>query len=94
VSVDPRGDTPAAARRFLRRHGLGGGVHYLVGSERELRPVWTAWQVAGDGAGGPADHSLATWLVDARGRLRAVYAGEVPRSSDLVHDLGALTNDG
>jgi protein SCO1/2 len=85
VSVDPRGDTPGAARAFLRRHGLPHTVHYLVGSARDLRPVWRDWMVAGGGR-----HSLATWVVDARGRRRAIYASDVPAASDLTHDLAAL----
>jgi protein SCO1/2 len=90
VSVDPRGDSASAARAFLRRHGLPGTAHYLVGSASELRPVWRDWLVAGRDAHAPVTHSLTTWLVDARGRLRAVYAGDVPSAADLTHDLAAL----
>jgi hypothetical protein len=49
-----------------------------------------AWLVSGRERGAPAAHSLATWVVDARGRLRAVYSGDVPRARDLAHDLRAL----
>jgi protein SCO1/2 len=85
VSVDPRGDTPAAARAFLRRHDLPASVHYLLGDPARLREVWADWLV-----GGGATHNLATWLVDARGRRRAIYAGEVPTAADLTQDLAAL----
>jgi protein SCO1/2 len=85
VSVDPRRDTARAARAFLRRHRLGANVHYLIGDAAQLRPVWRRWMVAGS-----TTHSLTTWLVDARGRLRAVYNGEVPSAADLTHDLAAL----
>ena len=85
VSVDPRGDTAAAARAFLRRHDLPASVHYLIGDGAQLRGVWRDWLVAGGGT-----HSLATWLVDARGRRRAIYSGEVPAAADLTHDLAAL----
>lgn len=41
VSVDPVGDTPDRARRFLRRIGVRNlPFHYLLGTRRELRPVW------------------------------------------------------
>jgi cytochrome oxidase Cu insertion factor (SCO1/SenC/PrrC family) len=47
VSVDPTGDTPARARRFLESHGLyGGPAKFLVGSHRELAPVWRAYAIA------------------------------------------------
>ena len=46
VSVDPVGDTPANARRFLRRTGLEGApVKILLGTRRELEPVWRDYGV-------------------------------------------------
>ena len=32
VSVDPKGDTPAAVRAFMRSRRLPGSFHYLIGS--------------------------------------------------------------
>lgn len=41
ISVDPEHDTPEAAQAWLRKMGVAGGpVHVLVGSRRELEPVW------------------------------------------------------
>jgi protein SCO1/2 len=41
ITVDPEHDTPARARAWLRRMGVAGGpVHILLGSRRELAPVW------------------------------------------------------
>ena len=88
VSVDPRGDTPAAARAFLHRHDLPASVRYLLGDEGQLRAVWRDWLV-----GGGDTHNLATWLVDAGGRRRAVYAGDVPTAADLTHDLATLLRE-
>lgn len=46
VSVDPVGDTPERARAFLKRYGLyGGPVRFLVGSRRQLRPVWAEYGI-------------------------------------------------
>jgi protein SCO1/2 len=46
VSVDPVGDTPANARRFLRRTGLEGApVKILLGTRRELEPVWREYGI-------------------------------------------------
>lgn len=46
VSVDPVGDTEQRARRFLISHKLyGGPVKFLVGTRRELRPVWRAYGI-------------------------------------------------
>ena len=41
-SVHPDDDTPANVRRFLRAHRVEGELHYLIGSEDDLRPVWGA----------------------------------------------------
>ena len=40
VSVDPRNDTRARARRFLLEQHVTGRVRFVLGSERELAPVW------------------------------------------------------
>jgi cytochrome oxidase Cu insertion factor (SCO1/SenC/PrrC family) len=41
ITVDPEHDTPEDARAWLERMGVAGGpVHILLGSRRELAPVW------------------------------------------------------
>jgi protein SCO1/2 len=41
ITVDPENDTPEQARAWLKRMGVAGGpVHILLGSRRELTPVW------------------------------------------------------
>ena len=51
VSVDPAGDTPRRARAFLARNGLAGApVRFLLGSRRELAPVWRAYGIVPIGA--------------------------------------------
>lgn len=93
VSVDPRGDTPAAARRWLAARGLPPQVHYLLGSRAELTRVWRAWYVVpADGTlADPRTHDASVWLVDRRGRLRGRWAGaEGIAPGDIAHDLRAL----
>jgi len=95
VSVDPRSDTPEAVRRFLRRHRLPRNFHYLLGSRRELRPVWKGYFVAPQPAGGAESrHSASIWLVDARGRWRTKFSAGIPvRPRDVAHDLGVLLRE-
>lgn len=46
VSVDPVGDTPANARRFLKRNGLADPrVHFLLGTRSELSKVWQEYGI-------------------------------------------------
>ena len=43
VSVDPKGDTPAAVKAYEREKRLVPQFHYLIGSRPELMRVWRAW---------------------------------------------------
>jgi protein SCO1 len=92
VSVDPRGDTPAAVRAFARAHRMPRSFRYAVGDRRALAPVWRAYFVSSQ-LGDPrtSTHTAAVWLVDARGRLRGMYPGGAPIApADVAHDLRAL----
>jgi len=94
VSVDPRGDTPAAARRWLELHRLPAQMHYLVGSREQLLPVWRDWYQlpAGQRRLDPETHAAGVWLVDARGHLRGRWPAGAPLDpAALAHDLRALS---
>jgi len=90
VSVDPKGDTPAMVRWFIRKHRLLPQFRYLTGSRSELAPVWHAYHVAAQV--GPPDvslHSAYELLIDPRGRPRLLYTADL-QARDLLHDLNAL----
>jgi protein SCO1 len=76
VSVDPKGDTPAAVHAFLARERVSGIVDYLIGTRAQLEPVWAGWQVARDV---PKDdpeqveHSALVYGVTASGQLATAY---------------------
>jgi protein SCO1/2 len=92
VSVDPRGDTPAAVRAFARAHRMPRSFRYAVGDRRSLAPVWHDYYVSAQ-LGDPkmSTHTAAVWLVDAAGRLRGMYPGGAPIApGDVAHDLRAL----
>jgi protein SCO1 len=90
VSVDPKGDTPAAVRRFVRVHRLVPQFRYLIGSRAELRRVWHAYFVAPQPVGGGVSlHSAYELLIDRSGRPRLSYDTRV-KAADVVHDLRLL----
>jgi protein SCO1/2 len=91
VSVDPKGDTPAAVRRFVAVHRLVPRFRYLSGSAAQLRPVWVAYHVAADPQRGTTAvaHSAFVLLVDPQGVERLVYDSNV-KASDIVHDIDVL----
>jgi protein SCO1 len=92
ISVDPKGDTPPVVRAFLRRHGLEGRMRYLVGTRRELAPIWRRWFVSGQpAAAGASLHSAVVYLLDRDGREVGTYSGGITvPSGDLAADLRAL----
>lgn len=92
VSVDPRGDTPAAVRTWLERQRQPRQFRYLVGSRSELAPVWRAWYAAPQIPGDPESaHTAIVWLVDARGRLTAKVPAARPfDAADLARDVRSL----
>ena len=93
VSVDPRGDTPGAARAWTAGHRLPPQFHYLLGTAAQLTAVWRAWYVVPpDGRlTDPREHDASVWLVDGRGRLRGRWdGGDGIRPGDVAHDLSEL----
>jgi protein SCO1 len=90
VSVDPKGDTPAAVRAYSRRHRLLPEFHYLIGTRRELERVWTEYGVMAV-ARDPelVDHSAYTLLVDREGRGRVVFDAAA-RPREIAHDVRLL----
>ncbi len=93
ISVEPRADTPARVQRFLTgRRALA--LDYLIGSVKELRPVWKAYAILPAVDTGNADvHSSDVRVIDRHGIWVATqHAGVDLTSKNLAHDaLEALT---
>jgi protein SCO1 len=87
VSVLPRYDNPSTVRAFARHAGLSGDWHWLLGTRRQLVPVWQAygiWVRTG------IEHTAALYLVDRRGDVR--IADGVPFiPSQLAASVRALS---
>jgi protein SCO1 len=97
VSTDPVGDTPQSATNFAAKHGLTGTLHYLLGTQAELEPVWSAYSVAVAGGAttpgaddaGKVQHTGGVWLIDAQGHER-VYLDAAFAPNALADDLKIL----
>ena len=89
ITTDPAEDTKASVRSFLRRAGAEGKLRYLVGSERELRPVWRAFAVLASADTGRDDvHSAPVRIFDRDGVWVATqHAGADLSPRALAHDL-------
>lgn len=90
VSVDPRGDTPAAVRRFVKRHRLISRFHYLIGTRPQLERVWASYNIAAYQKGAVlVAHSATELLIDPQGIERVAYPNNVA-ASQVVHDVRLL----
>jgi protein SCO1/2 len=90
VSVDPRGDTRRAVRRYIRQRGLLPQFRYLIGTKAQLGKAWTAWHVVAVRQNPDVvDHVAYTALVDPTGKQRVLYDSKVT-AKQVLHDLHKL----
>ena len=75
VSMDPKGDTAAAAQNFDSAHKLGNYFHFLIGTHDQLAPVWASYSVDAQAAtsAGVVSHSSAIYVIDKQGRERVLF---------------------
>ena len=95
VSVDPTGDTPQDTQAFLTTHHIIGVVHYLLGTQQQLQPVWNAYHIAvqpdGDATAhiGDVSHTIGVYILDAQGDER-IYLDDTFDPQTLAADLRML----
>jgi cytochrome oxidase Cu insertion factor (SCO1/SenC/PrrC family) len=93
ISVDPRGDTPAAVRHALAKWKLDGPwtVHWLNAPTRAtLARVWKSFDVVVQPATNDIMHSLALYLIDRNGDERTGYLFPFLQSF-VQHDIVRLS---
>jgi protein SCO1/2 len=91
VSVDPVGDTPLNAKRFLFKASLTGRMRFLLGSRAQLAPVWKAYGIAPQTSGSrQSDHTAYVLLIDRRGRNRDGFPASELTPEGLAHDIRRL----
>jgi len=88
VSVDPPNDTPFAARRFLVKQRMNGRMRFLLGTRRQLEPIWRAYGIQPQGEG--FEHTASTVVIDGRGRQRVGYLTDQLTADALAADLRTL----
>ena len=94
VSVDPEGDTPAAVREFSSLHDLTERWHYLIGPRPQLEAVWALYGIGSftSSDARAVEHNDAIYLIDGRGRERAILHSSDP-TNWLLDDLRALIRE-
>jgi protein SCO1/2 len=93
VSVDPKGDTPATVKAFLAAHEMTGRMEYLIGSFKELAPVWRAYgvqvQASPDKRENTVGHSAFVYGITGSGSVLVLYPPTF-EPSWIVHDATLL----
>lgn len=89
VSTHPGDDTPANVREFLRVHRVFGELHYLIGTEARLRPVWRSFHILAAFDSGDADtHSAPVRIFDRSGKwVSTLHPGVDLTPANLAHDV-------
>lgn len=93
VSVNPA-DTPATVATFLQHNGVTFPIHYLLGTEEQLAPLWKAYHIASmpdPTVKGVIDHTTYVYIIDQQGRERVVLdAGPGIDPHQIINDVQYL----
>jgi protein SCO1/2 len=93
VSVDPKGDTPKTVKSFLAGRLLTGKVTWLLGTRKQLSPVWEKYNIlAKNVPQTPAiiEHVSLIYGIDANGDIRVGYPASPISPKVMAHDARIL----
>lgn len=94
ITVDPAHDTRESARAFIAREQLTGRMRFLLGSYRQLRPIYKRYAIQPEfnQAGHELSHGHSSFvlLIDRRGLLRVGFPAGALVPEDLAHDIKVL----
>ena len=91
IAVDPPRDTPASARRFLAEQRMTGRLDFVLGSRRQLKPLWRGYAIRPQSIA--QEHTGHFMLVDKRGYQRVGFPLDQATPERLAHDLGLLLQE-
>lgn len=88
LSVDPDNDTPQKAQEFLLSRRVRGYLDYLLGTRRELEPVWRQYGFAPQTE--TREHNSHIVLLDGAARQRVGFPLQYATPEGLRHDIELL----
>jgi protein SCO1 len=91
VAVDPPRDTPESAKAFLSRTHTLGRIDFVLGSRRQLKPLWKGFAVQPQLP--TVEHQSRITLVDRRGFQRIGFPGSEVTPERLAHDVRLLERE-
>lgn len=96
ITSNPTTDTPKTVRHFLAIRGAIGRLDYLLGTEKQLRPLWTALQILPSiDSGNHNIHSAPIRIYNRKSVWKATqHAGEDLNEANLLHDIRLVLSSG
>jgi protein SCO1 len=91
VAVDPPNDTPKSARAFLAKNHALGRLDFVLGTRRQLGPVWKGFAIRPQSVS--QEHQGRYTLVDKRGFQRVGFPLDQATPERIAHDLRLLERD-
>ena len=88
LSVDPANDNPQRAQEFLLSRRVRGYLDYLLGTRRELEPVWREYGFAPQTK--ELEHNSHVVVLDGEGRQRVGFPVDRLTPEALTHDIEVL----
>ena len=94
VTVDPKRDTPNAVKQFLAARRATGAMDYLIGSPKQLLPVWKAWGIAvsTNKYERTEGHTAVVFGITPSGKIAVAYPSSFT-PADIVHDVPILARN-
>ena len=93
LSVNPA-DNPASVAAFLQHNGVTFHLHYLMGTEAQLTPLWNAYHIVSapdPNLKGVIDHTTYVYIIDQQGHERVVLdAGPGIDPHQITNDVQYL----
>lgn len=96
ISTDPKEDTAASVRAFLRRNRALGTLHYVGGGEPEakLRHIWQRFNILSSlESGEDTLHSAPVRIYDGGVWVATLHAGVDLTPVNLAHDIRVALAD-
>jgi protein SCO1/2 len=92
VTLDPAFDTPAVLAAYAKAMGVNPERwQFVTGEPAEIARLTNAFSIHAERNGVFIDHTLATAIIDADGRLVEIWRGNGWRSADLLEGLHRAT---
>jgi len=95
VTFDPESDNPEALRRYGEIYGADfSNWHFLTGGKEEIEKVLSEYRIIReDQEDGSIRHSVITYLIDAKNRIRKTYVANQWQPEEVGKEIAGLLKE-